>query len=123
MIDSTYAEGYRRGHNGADLKSVVAQAPRVRILLPPPQRDAPLIQLAEIEVLKTSRSGFESQRVHHNNETAWPNGKAEDCKSLILGSTPSVVSISECSSVCVERLIWVQEAAGSNPATRTSMWM
>ena len=28
--------GTEDGHNGADLKSVVAQAPRVRILLPPP---------------------------------------------------------------------------------------
>ena len=32
----SFAEGYRSGHNGADLKSVVAKAPRVRILLPPP---------------------------------------------------------------------------------------
>ena len=34
--DTSFVEGYPSGHKGADLKSVVVKAPRVRILPPPP---------------------------------------------------------------------------------------
>ena len=39
----------------------------------------------------------------------------------VTGSSPVTKTISGCSSVWLERLIWVQEAAGSSPVTRTTL--
>lgn len=47
-----------------------------------------------------------------------------DAEILVLGfdsrSIPALEVLSGCGSIWLERLLWVQEVAGSNPAIRTS---